>query len=52
MAKRNPNVKSPEKPKTVRRTYRYDTELFEAFEEDCARRVSNPKRVIEALIFH
>jgi hypothetical protein len=26
--------------------------MFEAFEEDCARHLSNPKRVIEALILH
>ena len=39
-------------PKTVQRTYRFDTSLFEKFEEDCAQRLSNPKRVIEALILH
>ena len=38
--------------KSVQRTYRFDTTVFEAFEEDCARHLSNPKRVIEALILH
>jgi len=40
------------KPKTVQRTYRFNTKVFEAFEEDCARHLSNPKRVIEAMILH
>ena len=40
------------KSKTVQRTYRFDTKVFAAFEEDCARHLSNPKRVIEALILH
>ncbi len=40
------------KPKTVQRTYRFDTKLFEAFEDDCATHLANPKRVIEALILH
>jgi hypothetical protein len=44
--------KSPPQSKTVQRTYRFDTKVFEAFEEDCARHLSNPKRVIEALILH
>ena len=52
MAKRKSNVKPSEKLKTVQRTYRFDTAVFEAFEEDCARHLSNPKRVIEALILH
>ena len=52
MAKSKIIAKSVEKPKTVQRTYRFDTGVFEAFEEDCARRLSNPKRVIEALILH
>ena len=43
---------SGEKPKTIQRTYRFDTKVFEAFEEDCAQHLSNPKRVIEALILH
>lgn len=41
-----------DQPRTIQRTYRFDTRLFEAFEEDCAQRLSNPKRVIEALILH
>ena len=44
--------KQEPKPKTVQRTYRFDTKVFEAFEEDCARHLSNPKRVIDALILH
>jgi hypothetical protein len=52
MAKTKSNVKGIANPKTVQRTYRFDTAVFEAFEEDCARRLSNPKRVIEALILH
>ena len=39
-------------PKTIQRTYRFDNKTFAAFEEDCAQRLSNPKRVIEALILH
>jgi Fe-S-cluster formation regulator IscX/YfhJ len=39
-------------PKTVQRTYRFDTKTFTAFEDDCAQHLSNPKRVIEALILH
>jgi hypothetical protein len=44
--------KLDEKPKTIQRTYRFNTNLFEAFEDDCATHLSNPKRVIEALILH
>jgi hypothetical protein len=44
--------KQEPKPKTVQRTYRFDTKLFEAFEDDCATHLANPKRVIEALILH
>lgn len=44
--------KQESKPKTVQRTYRFDTKLFEAFEDDCATHLANPKRVIEALILH
>jgi len=40
------------KPKSVQRTYRFDTKLFEAFEDDCAAHLANPKRVLEALILH
>jgi hypothetical protein len=39
-------------PKTVQRTYRFDNKTFAAFEDDCAQHLSNPKRVIEALILH
>ena len=51
---RSPRSASKTEPKTrtVQRTYRFDTKVFEAFEEDCARHLSNPKRVIEALILH
>jgi hypothetical protein len=52
MAKGKTNEKAATKPKTVQRTYRFDTKLFDAFEEDCARHLSNPKRVIEAMILH
>jgi hypothetical protein len=38
--------------KTVQRTYRFDNKTFTAFEDDCAQHLSNPKRVIEALILH
>jgi hypothetical protein len=44
--------KQEPKPRTVQRTYRFDTKLFEAFEDDCATHLANPKRVIEALILH
>jgi hypothetical protein len=39
-------------PKTIQRTYRFDNKTFAAFEDDCAQQLSNPKRVIEALILH
>ena len=55
MAKRTKPVKiakSVGKPLTVQRTYRFNTELFESFEEDCARHLANPKLVLEALILH
>ena len=55
MAKRNKPVKAAKnvgKPLTVQRTYRFNTELFESFEEDCARHLANPKLVLEALILH
>jgi len=39
-------------PKTLQRTYRFDNKTFVAFEDDCAQQLSNPKRVIEALILH
>ena len=44
--------KQEPKPRTVQRTYRFDTKLFEAFEDDCATHLANPKRVLEALILH
>ena len=55
MAKRNKPVKaakSTDKPLTVQRTYRFNTELFVSFEEDRARHMANPKLVLEALILH
>lgn len=52
MARTKSNAKPVGQPKTVQRTYRFDTNLFEAFEEDCAQHLSNPKRVIEAVILH
>ena len=45
-------TKSVGKPLTVQRTYRFNTELFESFEEDCARHLATPKLVLEALILH
>jgi len=45
-------VSAQDRPKTSQRTYRFDTDLFEAFEEDCARHLANPKLVISALILH
>ena len=45
-------VSAQDRPKTTQRTYRFDTELFEGFEEDCARHLANPKLVISALILH
>ena len=55
MAKQSKSAKSSDlarKPLTVQRTYRFNTELFESFEEDCARHLANPKLVLEALILH
>ncbi len=55
MAKRRKPAKSSEstrKPLTMQRTYRFNTELFDSFEEDCARHLANPKLVLEALILH
>ena len=55
MAKRSKPAKSLEsarKPLTMQRTYRFNTELFDSFEEDCARHLANPKLVLEALILH
>jgi hypothetical protein len=50
--KANRPPKPSDKAKTLQRTYRFNTALFEAFEDDCARYLSNPKRVIEAVILH
>lgn len=44
--------KTDDKPNTIQRTYRFNAKLFDAFEDDCAMHLSNPKRVIEALILH
>ena len=55
MAKQSKSAKSSDlarKPLTVQRTYRFNTELFDSFEEDCARHLANPKLVLEALILH
>ena len=55
MAKKIIKTKVPAasgKPLTSQRTYRFNTELFESFEEDCARHLANPKLVLEALILH
>jgi hypothetical protein len=55
MAKQSKSAKSSEsarKPLTMQRTYRFNTQLFESFEEDCARHLANPKLVLEALILH
>lgn len=55
MAKQNKSLKSSalaRKPLTMQRTYRFNTQLFESFEEDCARHLANPKLVLEALILH
>ena len=46
------SANSENRPKTTQRTYRFNTAVFEAFEDDCAQHLSNPKRVIEALILH
>jgi hypothetical protein len=55
MAKKSIKTKVPAssgKPLTSQRTYRFNTELFESFEEDCARHLANPKLVLEALILY
>jgi hypothetical protein len=44
----SPTRKTP----TVQRTYRFDTDLFERFEEDCAKNLANPKLVIEAALLY
>ena len=40
------------KTPTVQRTYRFDTDLVERFEEDCAKNLANPKLVIEAALLY
>ena len=52
MAKTKPQANAAKKPPSLQRTYRFNTSLFDLFEEDCARHLSNPKRVLEALILH
>ena len=55
MAKQRTPMKTTKgvgRPLTSQRTYRFNTELFESFEEDCARHLANPKLVLEALILH
>ncbi len=53
MARNKPtSPRASGKAKTIQRTYRFDTKLFDTFEDDCARHLSNPKRVIEAAIIH
>ena len=41
---------SADSPDTIQRTYRFSAKTFNAFEEDYATHLANPKRVIEALI--
>ena len=43
---------SADSPETIQRTYRFNAKTFDAFEEDCATHLANPKRVIEALILY
>ena len=50
MKRGNQKTQPAQKPKTIQRTYRFDTKVFEAFEDDCAQHLSNHKRVIEAMI--
>jgi hypothetical protein len=46
------NSKSQSKLAVIQRSYRFNGELFEKFEEDCVSHLANPKRVLEALIVH
>ena len=39
-------------PPTLLRAYRFNARTIGAFENDCARQLRNPKRVLEALIQH
>jgi hypothetical protein len=59
MAKKKTPSRKPSAPEgkptekkspTVQRTYRFDTDLVERFEEDCAKNLANPKLVIEAAL--
>ncbi|MEM6457862.1 MAG: hypothetical protein AAF710_00555 [Planctomycetota bacterium] len=60
MAKKKTSARKPrssepsaaKKPPTVQRTYRFDTELVERFEEECAKNLANPKLVIEAALLY
>jgi hypothetical protein len=38
--------------RSVLRAYRFDAQLFERFEADCARHLRNPRAVLEALVAH
>jgi hypothetical protein len=40
------------KPLTTQRSYRFDTQLFEAFEADCRKGLRNPNPVLSALVDH
>ena len=51
-ARRPARQPSPGRRPKVQRTYRFDREIFDRFEEDCARNLSNPKLVIEAAMLH
>jgi hypothetical protein len=42
--------KGVRKPKTEQRTYRFNAQLWEDFERDCARHLRNPRLVVEALV--
>ena len=44
--------RTPPELETEQRTYRFNRKLFGEFEYDCARHLSNPKLVIEALILY
>ena len=40
------------KPATLQRTYRFDTVVFEQFEDDCLKHLANPNLVLQALVAH
>jgi len=44
--------KGVRKPKSEQRTYRFNAQLWDEFEENCARHLRNPRLVIEALVRH